>query len=406
LEQRWTITDVGALLHWRSRVLETKKLRSQLVRAVSKARCIELTHHFCRWNYFVSDQIRLKIKLLQYWDRINRCLLIQVCRGWAVFAKQKFQTRRHNASNDSEDSSDDSIGPPDLRVRDEVRLLATLKVVNSSRSKIPYRASIGFCSAIPITGGIVSSPTQSQVQKSTSASGTKQRENIRGDSQRRSVERGSGTFEEKHVDTGFEYILSLANAGIIIPAGALDRNTTIRMQKASCPPPIRNDKAAWMNLVSNVISCSPSGLDFHKPVVLWIKIKSPAANGMRMAIHRFNAATLDWDEQQDDVPLFSGLDTAAVNLCSFSTYAVFEISKTVSVSNNSHVISAVPLGETVNSCSISYINLDSVTLGSVSSASIPSSHSSWVVSAVLRFLPLVRLQILPCLSRLRTNRIK
>jgi hypothetical protein len=111
--------------------------------------------------------------------------------------------------------------------------------------------------------------------------------------------------------------------GVKVGAGAVPGDITVTVQVLAAPPPIPEEQAAALTLVSPVLSFAPSGLQFSAPVTLVFAVSAAAGPGKRLAVHRHNKVSRAWDE----VPgtRVAGDGTAEVETWSFSSYAVFEI---------------------------------------------------------------------------------
>jgi len=132
------------------------------------------------------------------------------------------------------------------------------------------------------------------------------------------------TSQSATVSATAETIVFLPSGqGVKVGAGAVPGDITVTVQVLAAPPPIPEEQAAALTLVSPVLSFAPSGQQFSAPVTLVFAVSAVAGPRKRLAVHRHNKVSRAWDE----VPgtRVAGDGTVEVETWSFSSYAVFEI---------------------------------------------------------------------------------
>ena len=133
---------------------------------------------------------------------------------------------------------------------------------------------------------------------------------------------GESVKAERVISPEVESAVKLTNgAGVTIPAGALSGTTKIGVLIDPNPPSASGD----MTVKSDILTFSPSGTQFSQPVTLSFSMTSTRREGMRIAVHRYNKNTKEWEEKPGTIVNPDG--TVAVETYSFSSYGVFEVPK-------------------------------------------------------------------------------
>ena len=112
--------------------------------------------------------------------------------------------------------------------------------------------------------------------------------------------------------------------GVVIPAGALPSNIAVSIQISTNPPPVPAAKQEVMKSVSEVLTFGPSGTQFTTPVQIVIAFTRDAEDGKRLAVHRYNSTTGEWDEKPGST-VDATAGTVTAETLSFSSYGVFEV---------------------------------------------------------------------------------
>ncbi|KAJ1480923.1 hypothetical protein T484DRAFT_1809178 [Baffinella frigidus] len=119
-------------------------------------------------------------------------------------------------------------------------------------------------------------------------------------------------------------VLLSSGAGVVIPAGSLMGNIAVSVTEVADPPAVPAAKAAEMTLSSKVLYFGPTGTTFTTPVKLVLSYTTPASAGLRLAVHRYNTVTLDWDEKPGS-KVDAATSTVSVETNSFSSYGIFAV---------------------------------------------------------------------------------
>jgi len=107
--------------------------------------------------------------------------------------------------------------------------------------------------------------------------------------------------------------------GVQIPGGALSASVVVGLQVESLA-----EGSVLMTAKSDVLTFTPSGTTFLKPVTLIFNLQKIPPKGKRLAVHRYNPRTGRWEEKQGS-STSSKSNSVSVQTSSFSSYAVFEM---------------------------------------------------------------------------------
>ena len=349
--RRVCIIYVDILFELHSYALRKRRMRTRMMRSARVIRYIKLESNFILWHSKSVHAKRLQVRLVQFDARIQfqrqryqQSILIQLMSCWSAHSKKMAKMRYYSAyySANSSDDSEDSSRDFSIQSSHKNRSFPTPVKASRSRQLWPKTSRALHLSE---TCHTADSLRAGEIRNSVAYPP------FANDSQSDDTK-----IEEKCIESNSPNIVGLLSGGVVIPAHALVENVIVSVQITKNPPGIRHDKLQSMKFKSEVLTFAPSGLVFRRPVTLWLRFAGTAAAGNRLAIHKFNPETRDWDEQlsqclQEEI--------LSVNILSFSTYAVLEVP---AESDSLNITSPE--------------RRDSLTLNSISSDSLPPSLSS------------------------------